>query len=240
VRECSEVMGETEMAGLKIILSGATGMVGQGVLRECLVDGGVESVLAIGRTPTGKRDAKLREIALRDFSEFANLGTEIAGYDACFFCLGISSVGMSEAEYRAVTYDLTMSVAETLAKFNPRMTFIYVSGTGTDSSERGRTMWARVKGQTENALLRLPFKAAYMFRPGYIHPLHGVKPKVKWIGAIYAVVGPVYPVLKAIFPKQMLTTECVGKAMIAVARDGASKRVLESADINRICEGKPL
>jgi len=211
-------------------------MVGQGVLRECLVDGSVERVLAVGRRPTGMQDAKLREITLADFSEFRTAGAEVEGYDACFFCLGVTSVGKSEAEYRAVTYDLTMMVAETMVKRNPGMTFVYVTGQGTDSTERGRTMWARVKGQTENALLRMPFKAAYMFRPGYIQPLHGVKTRVKWVAAIYAMVGPVYPLLKAVFRGQILTTECVGKAMIAVAKNGAEKRVLEAKDINRICE----
>lgn len=225
------------MAGLKVVLLGATGMVGQGVLRECLVDGSVERVLAIGRTPTGKQDPKLCEVSLPDFSEFRKIEAEVEGYDACFFCLGATSVGKTEAEYRAVTYDLTMMVAETLVKTNPGMTFIYVTGQGTDSSERGRIMWARVKGQTENALLRMPFKAAYMFRPGYIQPVHGVKTRLKWIGAIYAVAEPLYPLMKAVLRGQILTTECVGKAMIAVAKDGAEKRVLEAKDINRICEG---
>lgn len=223
------------MAGLKIILLGATGMVGQGALRECLVDPEVERVLVVGRSTTGKQDAKMRELLLPDIAQIGKSAEELAGYDACFFCMGVSSAGMKEAEYRKVTYDLTMAVAESLVKRNPAMVFIYVSGAGTDSTERGRMMWARVKGQTENALLRMPFRGAYMFRPGYIQPVHGVKSKTKWVNGMYAVVAWLYPILKAIFPRHMLTTECLGKAMIRAAKNGGEKKVLEAADINRIC-----
>ena len=220
---------------MKVILLGATGMVGQGVLRECLLDPDVESVLAIGRTPTGQQHGKLQEIVQADLSDLSAIEDKLAGFDACFFCLGVSVAGMTEQAYRRVTYDLTLSTAETLAKRNPAMTFIYVSGSGTDSTERGRMMWARVKGQTENALLRLPFKAAYMFRPGYIQPLHGIRTKTKWVGAVYAVMGPLYHALKLLFPKFVTTTECVGRAMLKVAKQGAPKRLLENRDINEIC-----
>ena len=209
-------------------------MVGQGVLRECLLDDEVESVLTVGRSATGQQYAKLQEIVHKDFSDFSAIAEKLSGYDACFFCLGVSSAGMSEQEYEPLTYGITMAAAQTLVKRNPDMTFIYVSGAGTDSSERGRSMWARVKGRTENALLRLPFKAAYMFRPGYIQPLHGIKSKTKLYNALYAVVGTMYPVWKAIFPKYVTTTEQLGRAMIKVARQGAAKHVLENEDINRI------
>src|ERR1700686_396699 len=147
-------------------------MVGQGVLRECLLDPEVETVLTIGRSATAQQHEKQREIVHTDLSDLSAIEGTLSGYDACFFCLGVSAVGMKEEAYRRLTYDLTISVARILSRLNPGMTFIYVSGAGTDSTERGRTMWARVKGKTENALLQMPFKAAYMFRPGYIQPLH--------------------------------------------------------------------
>ncbi len=220
---------------MKVILFGGTGMVGQGVLRECLLDPGVENVLAVGRIATGQRHEKLQEIVQPDLSGLSASEARLSGYDACFFCLGVSSAGMSEQEYRRVTYDLTISTAETLARLNPAMTFIYVSGAGTDSTERGRSMWARVKGQTENALLRMPFKAAYMFRPAYIQPLHGIRTKTPLYRAFYAMLKPLYPLWKLLLPKYVTTTECVGRAMIEVARRGAPKRVLESQDIGDIC-----
>jgi len=219
---------------MKVILFGATGMVGQGVLRECLLDPEVESVLSVGRTATGQRHARLHELVHKDLTDLSAISAQLSGYDACFFCLGVSSVGMTEQDYRRITYDLTLSVARTLAAQSPNMTFVYVSGTGTDSSERGRSMWARVKGETENALLGLPFQAAYMFRPGYIQPLHGVVPKTRWVRLVYAIVGPLYPVLKAIFPKDVTTTEQIGRAMLRVSRQGYPKRVLESRDINSL------
>jgi uncharacterized protein YbjT (DUF2867 family) len=209
-------------------------MVGQGVLRECLVDPEVKSVLAIGRSSTGRRHEKLHELIEEDLSNLSAAEGRLSGYDACFFCLGVSSAGMDEQSYRRVTYDLTLSAAKTLVKLNPAMTFIYVSGVGTDSTERGGMMWARVKGETENALLRMPFKAAYMFRPAYIQPLHGIRTKMKWYRALYAVMGPLYPVWKLLFPKYVTTSECVGRAMLKVAKQGGPKHVLESQDINHI------
>jgi uncharacterized protein YbjT (DUF2867 family) len=220
---------------VKVILFGATGMVGQGVLRECLLAGAVDSVLAIGRTATAQQRAKLQEIVRSDLFDLSTIENRLAGFDACFFCLGVSAAGMSEQDYRRTTYELTMSVARTLVKLNPTMTFIYVSGAGTDSTERSRMMWARVKGKTENDLLRMSFRAAYMFRPGYIQPLHGIRTKTKWYGALYAVMRPLYPILKRLLPNYVTTTECVGRAMLNVARHGAPKRFLENRDINGLC-----
>ena len=219
---------------MKIILFGATGMVGQGVLRECLLDREVESVLAIGRAPTGQQHEKLREIIHKDFTDFSAIEGSLAGYDACFFCLGVSAAGMTEQNYRHVTYDFALAAAQALAKLNPGMTFLYISGAGTDGSERSRMMWARVKGQTENALLRLPFKAAYMLRPAYIQPLHGIRSKTRVYRALYAVMAPLYPLWKALLPKYVTTTEQVGRAMIKIAKMGAPKRVLENQDINNL------
>jgi uncharacterized protein YbjT (DUF2867 family) len=219
---------------MKVILFGATGMVGQGCLRECLLDTNVESVLAVGRSSTGQRHAKLREILHDNFLEYSGIESQLAGYDACFFCLGVSSVGMSEENYRHLTYDITMAAAKTLSKLNPRMVFVYVTGRGTDSTEQGRLMWARVKGKTENDLLKLPFKAAYMFRPAGIQPLHGIRSRTAWYQAAYVVAAPVLTLLNRVAPKYVTTTEQVGRAMIKVARDGYPRPVLESEDINRI------
>jgi uncharacterized protein YbjT (DUF2867 family) len=219
---------------MRVIIFGATGMVGQGVLRECLLDRDVQDVLSIGRTATGYHNQKLRELVHNDLLDFTSIQSELSGFDACFFCLGVSSAGMTEASYARVTYDITLAVAETLVRLNPGMTFIYVSGAGTDSSERGRTMWARVKGRTENALLRLPFKAAYMLRPGVIQPLHDIKSKTKLYRTFYAMTGPILPILRAVLPGYVTTTEQVGCAMIELARHGGPKPVLESRDINAV------
>jgi uncharacterized protein YbjT (DUF2867 family) len=209
-------------------------MVGQGVLRECLLDPDVETVLAVGRTPTGQTHPRLQELIAQDLWNLNPVGEKLAGYNACFFCLGVSAAGMKAADYERLTYNLTLSVAAALLERNPAMTFIYVSGSGSDSTERTRMMWARVKGKTENALLRMPFKAAYMFRPGYIQPLHGVRTKTNWYRAFYAVLAPLYPLLKFV-PKYVTTTECVGRAMLRVTREGFDRSILESRDINRAC-----
>ena len=219
---------------MKVILFGATGMVGQGVLRECLLDAGVETVLAVGRSPTGQRHPKLHEILHDDFLDYSAITSQLSGYDACFFCLGVSSVGLSEERYRHLTYDITLAAAATLARLNPQMVFIYVTGQGTDSTEQGRLMWARVKGKTENDLLRLPFKAAYMFRPAAIQPLHGIRSKTAWVQAIYVAAAPLLSLLNRVAPKYLTTTEQVGRAMLRVARDGYPRPVLESEDINAV------
>lgn len=209
-------------------------MVGQGVLRECLLDNDVDKVLLIGRRATGLQNPKVREISHQDIGNLKPLESELSGYTACFFCLGVSSVGMTEADYRRITYDLTIGAAGTLARLNPSMTFIYVSGRGTDSSERGRSSWARVKGATENALLRMPFRAAYMFRPAFIQPMHGEQPKAAITKVALAVIAPFIPLVIRYFPQFGTTTERVGRAMLFVARHGAPKKHLESADINAL------
>jgi uncharacterized protein YbjT (DUF2867 family) len=219
---------------MKVILFGATGMVGQGVLRECLLDPDVEKVLAIVRREVRQQHEKLRVVVHNDFLDFSSIRNELSGYDACLFCLGVSSVGMKEQDYQRMTYDITLAAAQTLVELNPSMTFIYISGAGTDSSEQGRSKWARVKGKTENALLRLPFKAAYMFRPAFIQPLHGIVSKTMLYRVFYAIMGRFFPVLNVLSPKYVTTTERVGRAMIKIAKYGAPKQVLENQDINNM------
>src|SRR3954467_9149298 len=219
---------------MKVILFGGSGMVGQGVLRECLVDPGVTAVLSVGRSPLGVQHPKLRELLHKDFTDYSAIESQLAGYDACFFCLGVSSIGMEEERYRHLTYDITLAAATTLARLNPGMVFTYVTGRGTDSTEQGSRMWARVKGKTENDLLKLPFKAAYMFRPAAIQPLHGVRSKTAWVHATYMATAPLWALLNRIAPAYATTTEKVGRAMIKVAREGYAKPVLESEDINGV------
>jgi len=219
---------------MKVLLFGATGMIGQGVLRECLLDAEVESVVCVGRVATGQQHAKLRELIHADFLDFSSIESQLSGFDACFFCLGVSSAGMSEENYQRVTYGFTLAAARSLVKLNPDMTFIYVSGTGTDSTEHGRVRWARVKGKTENELLRLPFHAAYMFRPGVIVPLHGIQSKTRVYRVFYTLLGPLLPLLQGRFPQYVTTTEQIGRAMLKVAKQGWPKRVLETSDMNEV------
>ncbi|WP_260735241.1 NAD(P)H-binding protein [Tunturiibacter lichenicola] len=219
---------------MNVVLFGATGMVGQSALRECLLDPDVNNVTSVVRTPTTPTNAKLRELVLPDFTNYSAVETELTGLDACFFCLGVTSAGMSEADYTRITHDFTLAAATTLARLNHSMTFVYVSGSGTDSTERGRIMWARVKGKTENDILKLPFKAAYMFRIGFIQPLHGIVSKTKSYRIFYQVLSPILPLLRSLFPRQILTTEQVGRAMILVAKNGFPKPVLESKDISSL------
>lgn len=222
---------------MKILLFGATGMIGQGVLRECLLDAEVTEVIAVVRSPTGQTSPKLVELVHDDMARLEPILDRIATADACLYCLGVSSAGMSEADYRAITFDMTMAAARPLAKKNPSMTFVYVSGASTDSSEKGSSMWARVKGETENALSRLPFRAKYMARPAFIQPMHGIRSKTRLYRAVYAVLGPLYPVLKALAPRHVTTTEQLGKAMLVLAKRGAEKEILENEDLNRLATG---
>jgi uncharacterized protein YbjT (DUF2867 family) len=219
---------------MKVLLFGASGMVGRAVLRECLLDARVDKVLAVGRSASGSAHAKLQDLVLPDLFRIADYADTLTGYDACFFCLGVSSAGMTEADYAHLTYDLTLVAATVLAARNPHMTFIYVSGAGTDTSEKGRSMWARVKGRTENALLQMPFKAAFMLRPGAIQPQHGIRSKTRQYQLFYDVAGWLLPLLKRLFPGFVTSSEQMGIAMIELALHGGAKRILETRDINSI------
>jgi uncharacterized protein YbjT (DUF2867 family) len=219
---------------MNVLLFGATGMIGQGVLRECLLDPNVPLVLTVGRSASGVQHPKLREVVHHDLWHYAAIESELSGFDACFFCLGVSSSGMTEKDYAHVTYGITLAAAQVLSRLNPRMTFIYISGAGTDSSEHGRSMWARVKGRTENALMELPFAAAYMFRPGFIEPLYGARSRTTSYRVFYTLTKPLLPLLRRAFPDQILTTQQIGQAMLTVARNGYPTRVLESKDIRAV------
>lgn len=228
---------------MKVILFGATGMVGQGVLRECLLDPDVDGVLVIGRASVsriGVSHPKLRERLLPDLAGIGAIESDLAGYDACFFCLGVTSAGMTEAAYRHVTYDLTMAAATAVLAQNPGMTFVFVSGRGTDSTEQGRSMWARVKGKTENALLRMPFKAAYMFRPAIIRAVNGEVSRTRSYRVLYALLGWwLMPIIRFLFPRSVTTTQNIGRAMLLVTKHGASRPVIESWDIDMLAAAVP-
>ena len=205
-------------------------MVGEGVLHEALNDAAVESILVIGRRTCNVSNQKLRELLHNNFYDYREIENRLRGYNACFFCLGVTSVGKTEEEYRRLTYDLTLAAARTLSRLNPDMVFCYVSGAGTDSTEQGRSMWARVKGKTENDLLKLPFKAAYAFRPGFIKPTSGLKNSLTFS----KVLAPLYPAFRAVFPKYVCTLEDVGRSMIRVAESGYKKSILDSVDITEL------
>ena len=217
---------------VKAIIFGATGMVGEGVLYTALNHVDVESILVIGRNPCGIQHRKLRELLHSDFFDYSTIEEHLTGYNACYFCLGISSIGMSENEYRHITYDLAMVAAQTLSRLNPAMTFCYVSGLGTDSTEQGRSKWARVKGKTENDLRKLPFKATYLFRPGFIKPIKGLRRTF----AMARILGAAYPFWHAIIPNYVCTLEDLGLAMISVAMTGYRSSVLECSDIAKAAE----
>jgi uncharacterized protein YbjT (DUF2867 family) len=223
---------------MRVLIFGGSGMVGQGVLLECVGDGEISEVLLVGRSASGLAGGKVRELVCGDLFDLSGVEGELTGFDACFFCLGVSAGGMSEAEYRRMTYELTTSVARTLVRLNPGMVFEYVSGAGTDSTEKGKVMWARVKGQTENALLGMGFKGAYMFRPGVIVPMDGIKSKTKTYRFFYAILGPVLPLAKRMFPKSVTSTRELGRAMIKVAKVGWESGVVEAGDIGRIATEK--
>jgi uncharacterized protein YbjT (DUF2867 family) len=221
---------------MRVILFGATGMIGSGVLLECLADPRIESVVSVVRQASGVAHPKLRELIHEDFLDLVPVCADFAGADACFYCLGISSAGMKEEDYRRVTYDFTMAAAKEVLAESPHATFCFVSGAGTDSSGRGRVMWARVKGQAEQALLAMPFKGAYMFRPGYIQPMKGVRSKTALYQMIYNVVGPLYPLMRTLMPSYLTTTVDLAHAMIEAARAGYERHVLETPDINRLAQ----
>lgn len=219
---------------MRVVVFGASGMVGKGVLLECIDDPRVAHVLVIGRSSCGVRGDKVEEVLLSDLTDYSGIEAKLEGLDACFYCLGVSSVGMSEEAYRKVTVDLTVAAAEALEKKSPGLTFIYVSGQGTDESEKGAIMWARVKGEAENRILAMGFKAAFMFRPGVIEPLRDVRPKATLTKVAYAVGWPLFPLLRAISPRLSTTTEAVGKAMIELAAEGSDRRYFENGDINAL------
>jgi uncharacterized protein YbjT (DUF2867 family) len=221
---------------MKVIILGASGMVGGGTLRECLRDPAVERVLSLGRRPVGVGDPKLQELLMPDLFDLTKGEAQLSRYDACFFCLGVSSAGVSEADYRRVTHDLTLSVARTLLRLNPGMTFVYVSGAGTDTTEHGRSMWARVKGRTENDLLKLGFRAAYMFRPGVIRARNGIRSRSRTYRVLYAILFPIVALMGAVAPNSLTSTDRVGRAMIHVVQRGAPGPWLGTRDINRLAE----
>jgi len=198
----------------------------------------VQQVVTIGRKATEVRDPKVRDVVHRDLLNYSGMEDVLAGFDACFFCLGVSSNGMKEVDYERITYGFTLAAAEALARVTPQISFVYVSGSGTDSTEKGRTMWARVKGKTENALLRLPL-SAYMFRPGFIEPLDGIESRTPLYRFFYRVTGPAFPLMRRMLPNQVLSTREIGHAMLAVARHGYAKRILEPRDIRRVV-GPPM
>jgi uncharacterized protein YbjT (DUF2867 family) len=222
---------------VNIVIFGATGMIGQGVLRECLRDPDVARVTAVGRSATGASHPKLRDVVFGDMRNFNAIESELRGVDACFFCLGVTSAGMTESAYEHVTYDIPVAAATVLARLNPAMTFILVSGAGADSSEHGRIMWARVKGKSENAILRMPFKG-YVFRPAVVQPMHGIRSRTAIYNLLYSLLRPLLPVVRRLFRNYVLTTEEIGQAMLLVARSGAPKRVLESGDISALLESR--
>lgn len=219
---------------MKVVIYGATGMIGQAVLRETLLAADVEQVTVIGRSPTGQQHPKLRELLLPDMFDPRALAGQLGDIDACFYCLGVSSNGMSEADYQRTTYELALVAAHALLEQSPGATFVFVSGAGADSSEQGRVMWARVKGKAENALLALPFRAVHVFRPALVQPVHGVRSRTRAYRVLYALMRPVLPLLRLVAPKLMTTSERVGLAMLAVARDGHALRVLENHDIDAV------
>jgi uncharacterized protein YbjT (DUF2867 family) len=217
---------------MKVILFGATGMVGAGILLECLDDSRVESVLCIGRKASGVTHAKVRDLVRTDLHDFSDLADDLRGHDACFFALGISVVGLDEAAYRRITLDIPVAIATTLERVRPGMTFCFVSGAGADSSETGRQLWARVKGAAENRLLAMKLNA-YVFRPALIQPRRGVTSKTGWYNLFYTLTAPVYPLLLRLLPSLVTATDTVGRAMIEVAATRYPKRILETGDINR-------
>ncbi len=224
------------MSRKKVIITGATGMVGKGVLLECLDHDSIENVLVIGRTPIGMEHPKLKELIHKDFTDFSGIDSRITGYDGCFFCLGVSSSGMKEDAYKRISYDFTLSLAKVLVNINPEMTFNYVSGEGTDSTEKGRSMWARVKGKTENDLLNLGFKQAYMFRPAAIIPLRGIKSRTKSYQFMYSYFMWLIKLIKLIAPNLVVTTTQIGLAMINSVTKGYDKEVLHPKDILKLSE----
>ena len=224
--------------GLRAIITGASGMVGRGVLLECLDSPVVAAVLVINRAPIGVSHPKMTELIHSDFTDLSPIETKLAGYDSLFFCAGVTVIGKSEAEYTTLTFDLTLAFARHLLALNPGLAICYVTGAGTDTSEQGRQMWARVKGRTENALLAMPFRRAYMFRPGVIQPLKGVRAKSDWVNLTYALFSPLFWIIRIIFPHSITTSAALGQAMINAVTHGHERQHLGNRDINLLAESK--
>jgi len=216
---------------MKVIIFGASGMVGQSVLRECIMDTGVEQVNAIGRTPLKMVNPKLKNIVHKDFLNFASLEKQFKGIDVCFYCLGIASAGLTEEEYKRITCDYTVAAAKTLLKVNPKISFIFISGMGADSTENGRIMWARVKGKTENEILAMKFKRAVVIRPAFIEPKDGIRSRTRLYRVLYRAFWPIMPLIKLFAPKSVIDTRTLGKLMLRIAREAAPKQIMESADM---------
>ena len=219
---------------MNVVVFGATGMVGQGAMREAILDPDVGRIVSVGRSAPGAKNPKVREVVHKDMWDFEPIADELKDLDACFFCLGVTSAGLNEAEYERITYGITMAAAKTLLRLNPGMTFVFVSGAGTDGTEKGKTMWARVKGKTENALMRMPFKAVYAFRPGAIRAMNGEVSRTGSYRVLYAIFRPAFLLGDRLSPKYFTNTEKLGRAMLKAAKVGAPKKVLESADINAL------
>jgi len=219
---------------MNVVILGASGMVGGAVLRECLLDPEVERVLVVSRTELALRDAKLRTIVHDDFGDLTAIEDQLEGYDACFFCIGVTSAGMTEAAYRRVTVDFALAAARAMIHRNPKSVYVYVSGEGADSSQSSSTMWARVKGEAENAILAMPFREVFVFRPGYIQPLHGIVSRTTVYRIFYAIVAPFFPILRWLAPRHVTTTENIGRAMLRAASRGAPTRLLRCQDIEAL------
>ena len=213
---------------MKVIVFGATGMVGHGALHESLLAPDVEQVLAVGRKPTGVRHPKLREVTIADFTDLTPIADELTGYDACFYCLGVSSVGMDEAAYTRISYDFPIAAARMLVKLNPDLTFVYISGAGTNPA--GRQMWQRVKGRAENAIIEI-VPHGYAFRPAIVEPTHGARSKVGWYNAVYALAKPLLSLLDRVAPSYVTSTDRLGRAMLRAARHGFGHRIVENVDL---------
>lgn len=216
---------------MKVVIFGASGMVGQSILRECLLDSQISSILTVGRSALATRQPKHQHLTHANFLDFTPLEKDLKGFDACFYCLGIASAGLTEAAYKKITCDYTLAAAKTFLTVNPRIAFVFISGAGADSSESGCIMWARIKGKTENALFAMQFASVYAIRPAFIQPLHGITSRTRLYRVLYRVFWPFMPFIRLFAPNSIITTQALGKVMIRIARDGAPKRLLESRDI---------
>lgn len=219
---------------IKVIITGSTGMIGKGILYECLENPSISSILLINRTSIEMEHEKIKEILIEDFHNLSPFRDVLSGYDACYYCLGVSSYRMKEKEYNEITYKMTLHLAKLLSDINPDLSLCYVSAVGSDSSEQGRSMWARVRGKTENAILKLPLKSAYLFRPGYVQPMKGIKSKTSMYTTMYTIVKPFYPIFKYLIPNKVTTTSAIGKAMIYTSLHGSDKTILYNKDINEL------